>query len=313
MKVLFMGSGTFGLPVLDAVFASRHTLAAVVTAPDKPTGRGRVLTPSPIKVWAESHRVPVLTPQKINTPESIAALREAAADVHVVASYGALLSREVLALPPSGPINVHPSLLPKYRGASPVVQALLNGDTRTGMTIMAMAPELDAGDILLQESVDVGPDEDARSLTDRLTAMGGRMTVEAIDRIASGRVTRTPQVHADATYCTKLKKEDAKIDWTRDARTIHNRVRALTIWPGTVARWRDKGLRVLETRLGESGPESAGRAPGEVLAIDPTKGIGVQTGGGALWLRRVQPEGGRPMDFRDFVNGSSIKPGSALG
>lgn len=313
MKIVFMGSGTFGLPVLDAVFASRHAIAAVVTAPDKPTGRGRVLTPSPIKVWAESRRVPVLTPLKINTPESIAALREIGADVHVVASYGALLSKDVLALPPSGPINVHPSLLPKYRGASPVVQALLNGDERTGMTIMAMAAELDAGDILLQETVAVGPDEDAKSLTERLAVMGGRMTVQVLDLIAAGRVTRTPQNHADATHCTKLKKEDSRIDWTLDARTLHNRVRALAIWPGTAARWRDKGLKILETSLGEGGSTASGRAPGEVFAIDPARGIGVQTGEGVIWLRRVQPEGGRPMDYKDFVNGSSIKPGSILG
>lgn len=311
MKILFMGSGTFGLPVLEAILRSKHALAAVVTAPDKPTGRGRVMTPSPIKVWAETHSIPVLTPPKINAPESLAALRAVGADACVVASYGALLSKDVLALPPRGCINVHPSLLPLYRGASPVVQALLDGRTETGMTIMAMAAELDAGDILLQEKTVIGPDENARDLTDRLAALGGRMTVEAFDAIADGRLHPSPQDHARATYCAKLKKADSAIDWARPSAELHNRVRALAIWPGVVALRNGKPLRILETRAGSD----AGRTgrPGEVMEILKTEGIRVQTGKGTLWIRRLQPEGGRPMTHQDYLNGSSLKAGEILG
>lgn len=308
-----MGSGTFGLPVLEAVRASRHSIAAVVTAVDKPQGRGKILTPSPIKIWAQSHGIPAVTPLKINTPESIAELRALNADAFVVASYGALLSRAVLDLPARpcagarACINVHPSLLPKYRGASPVVQAVLDGETRTGMTIMAMADALDAGDILLQEAVEIGADENARELTDRLAALGGRMTVQALDLIEAGRASHTPQDSSRATYCKKFKKENSVLDWNQPARQIHNHVRALVMWPGSVTQWKNRTLKILETRL-HPDCGAAGK-PGEVLELSASKGIRVQAGDGSVWILKVQPEGSRPMDHRDFVNGSSIKPG----
>ncbi len=314
-----MGSGTFGLPVLEAIAASGHNLAAVVTAPDKPQGRGKIMTASPIKVWAEAKGVAVLTPLKLNAPESVAALKTVGADVFVVASYGALLSTEVLALPPRGCINVHPSLLPKYRGASPVVQALLDGEKQTGMTIMMMAAALDAGDILLQEAAAVDPEENARELTDRLAKLGGRMTVRTLDLIESGRSTRILQDHSKATYCSKLKKEDARLDWSWSAQKIHDRVRGLAIWPGTVVQWKGKGLKILSALLATAGtsatpeadPSDAGR-PGEVVEVSSERGIRVKTGAGSLWVLEVQPEGSRPMNHRDFVNGHAIKPGSVF-
>ncbi len=329
MKILFMGSGTFGLPVLDALAASRHPVTAVVTAPDKPQGRGRVMTPSPAKVWAQSRGIPVLTPAKLNTPETIAQLKSISADVFVVASYGALLSQEVLDLPPHGCINVHPSLLPRHRGASPVVNTLLEGDPRGGMTIMAMVKALDAGDILLQEAVDIEGDEDARELTDRLARLGGGMTVQVLDLLESGQSKRLPQDAARATYCSKLKKEAGRIDWAQSAELIHRRVRALALWPGTMTTWKGKNLRILKTQRESRSadgiepvvcdPSSAGGTsvtsslPGDVVRIDMRQGILVQTGDGRIWILSIQPEGGRVMDHRDFVNGSSIKPGARLG
>ncbi len=303
-----MGSGTFGLPVLDAFRASRHQVTAVVTAVDKPQGRGRVMTASPIKLWAEKQDIRVLTPLKLNTVESVAELRSVAADVFVVASYGALLSKEVLEIPLRGCINVHPSLLPKYRGASPVVQALLDGEKRTGMTIMVMAAALDAGDVLLQEPVDIGSDENARDLTDRLAVMGGKMTVRAIDLIEAGRSERIPQDHARATYCSKLKKEDARLDWNWSAQKIHDHVRALSIWPGTVTQWNGRNLKILTTRLADEAAVVT-REPGEILEINPQQGIRIQAGRGSLWVLGLQPEGARAMDHRDFVNGSKHQPG----
>jgi methionyl-tRNA formyltransferase len=302
-----MGSGTFGLPVLDALAASRHEVAAVVTAPDKPQGRGRVLTPSPIKVWADAKKISALTPSKLNTPETIAQLKSAGADVFVVASYGALLSEEVLALPPRGCVNVHPSLLPLYRGASPVVQALLDGRTRTGMTIMAMAKDLDAGDILLQKGVEAGTDEDARGLTDRLARMGGEMTVQALDLLEAGKLERVPQDHKTATYCSKLKKEHGRIDWTAPARVVHDHVRALVIWPGSFTTRNGKQIKVLKTRLVAS--DDTPSEPGRVLGTRAPGGLIVKCGDGPIAIEELQPEGGRPMHWKDFVNGSSIKPG----
>lgn len=300
-----MGSGTFGLPVLEAIRTSGHKLVAVVTAVDKPQGRGKVMTASPIKTWAEANGVPALTPLKLNAAESVAQLKAAGADVFVVASYGALLSSEVLALPAQGCINVHPSLLPKYRGASPVVQSLLSGGEQTGMTIMQMVAELDAGDILLQETVDVTDNENARDLTNRLAKLGGRMTVQALDLIEKGKATPVPQNHSAASYCKKLKKEDGRIDWTKPSSAIHNQVRALVIWPGSFTSRKGKILKVTKTR---PAPSSGPARPGEVLDVR-AQGILVQCGAGAIAIDELQPEGGRAMDWKDYVNGSAIKPG----
>lgn len=305
MKILFMGSGTFGLPVLEAIRTSRHAVSAVVTAVDKPQGRGKVMTPSPIKVWAETHGVAALTPLKLNTPETIAQLRAIGADVFVVASYGALLSAEVLALPSRGCINVHPSLLPRHRGASPVVQTLLEGEKRTGMTIMSMAAALDAGDVILQEAVDVDENEDARTLTERLAQMGGRMTVLTLDLIDAGKAKPVPQDPAKATYCKKLKKEDGRIDWSRPAQAVHDRVRALTIWPGSFTTRKGKIIKILRTRLVDS---TAGK-PGDVLDVRGSEGLLVRCGDRAIAVQELQPEGARAMNWKDFVNGSSIKSG----
>lgn len=314
MKVLFMGSGTFGLKTLEAIQASSHPLAAVVTAPDKPQGRGRVMTASPAKSWALERGIRVMTPVKLNAPETVAELRSVGADLFVVASYGALLSEEVLALPTKGCINVHPSLLPKYRGASPVVQALLDGESRTGMTIMRMAKALDSGDVILQQQVEIGAEENATALTDRLSALGGSMTVQALDLIQAGRAQETPQDHNRATYCSKLKKEDSLLDWNWAAAKVHDRVRALSIWPGTATRWKGKLLKVLGLRLADTSPASAGSTlPGQVIEINPTAGLRVRTGSGDVWLLEVQPEGSRPMGFKDFVNGSGLREGDLLG
>ncbi|MBP9733290.1 MAG: methionyl-tRNA formyltransferase, partial [Candidatus Omnitrophica bacterium] len=245
--------------------------------------------------------------------ETVAELRSVGADIFVVASYGALLSEEVLALPSKGCINVHPSMLPKYRGASPVVQALLDGETRTGMTIMRMAKALDSGDVILQQQVEIGAEENAAALTDRLSALGGSMTVQVLDLIHAGRSRETPQDHSRATYCSKLKKEDSLLDWNWTADKIHDRVRALSIWPGTATRWKGKLLKVLNLRLADDIPVSAGIAlAGQVIEINPANGLRVRTGGGDVWILEVQPEGSRPMGFRDFVNGSGMREGDLL-
>lgn len=307
MKVLFMGSGTFGLPVLEAIRDSSHKVICAVTAPDKPQGRGKVMTPSPVKVWAEANGAQAMTPAKLNTPEAVAELRAVGADVFVVASYGALLSTEVLGIPPGGCINVHPSLLPRHRGASPVVQSLLEGETTTGMTIMRMAKELDAGDILLQEPVQVSEDEDARGLTDRLARLGGQMTVRALDLLEKNQIQAVPQDGLKATYCKKLKKEDGRIDWSEPARRIHDRVRALTIWPGTFTTRKGKIIKILRVRPVSAA--AAGAKPAQV--VDLREGL-IRCGDGVLAIQELQPEGGRAMSWKDYVNGSSIKAGDSF-
>lgn len=278
------------------------------------------MTPSPAKDWAEARGVRALTPGKFNTPETLAELRGIGADVWVVVSYGALLSDEALAIPPRGCINVHPSLLPAYRGASPVVQALLDGAEETGMTIMAMARDLDAGDILLQKKVRVEDDTDARALNDRLSALGGQMTVQALDLLESGRLERVPQDPSRATYCSKIKKERGRIDWTQPAKRIHDQVRAFVVWPGCFTARKGRQVKVLRSTVvpepaaaassgAPGGPAAASAKPGQVLETRAPHGLVVKCGEGALAIGELQPEGGRPMSWKDFVNGSSIKPG----
>lgn len=309
MKVLFLGSGTFGLPTLAEIYSSSHHLLGVVTAPDKAQGRGRVMTPSPAKDWAQARGVRVLTPGKFNTPETLAELRGIGADVWVVVSYGALLSDEALAIPPHGCINVHPSLLPAYRGASPVVQALLDGVPETGMTIMAMAKDLDAGDILLQKKVRVDAETDARALNERLAALGGKMTLEALDLLEAERLERVPQDPSKATYCSKIKKERGRIDWAQPAKRIHDQVRAFVVWPGCFTARKGRQVKIIRSTVAESSEADAAARPGQVLDTRAPRGLIVKCGEGALAIGELQPEGGRPMSWKDFVNGSSIKPG----
>ena len=235
MKILFMGTPEFAVPSLNALLGAGHTVCGVFTQPDKPKNRGMKLLPSPVKVCALSHEIPVFQPAKMRDGEALGYLRELDPELIVVAAYGKILPSEILDYPARGCINVHSSLLPKYRGAAPINWAILNGETVTGVTIMHMAPALDAGDIISQASTPIGADETAPMLTARLAELGAELLVSAVEAIGAGTAVRTPQDEAGSTYAPMLSRELSPMDWNKPARTLHDQVRGLLPWPAAAA------------------------------------------------------------------------------
>ena len=234
MRIVFMGTPDFAVPSLEALFAAGHEVVGVFSQPDKPVGRHQnKLKPTPVKVCAMEHQVPVFQPTKLRDGTALAQLKELAPELIVVAAYGRILPDDILALPPKGCINVHSSLLPKYRGSAPINWAVVNGDAETGVTIMHMATELDAGDIIAQVSTPIDPEETVDAVHDRLAILGGELLVKVVADIAAGTATRTPQDPAQVTLAPMLSRELSPIDWTMSAKAIHNKVRGLTPWPAT--------------------------------------------------------------------------------
>lgn len=309
MRIVFFGSDGLGIPSLNRILLSGHSLLGVVTIPDQKKGRGRKLTVSPVKEWAAVNSVPVLDLPDVNHPDSLYKLKELKPDLFIVASFGTILSDEFLGIPSKMCLNIHPSLLPKYRGASPVVQTLLNGDAEAGTTIMKIASELDSGDILLQKKITLTGDEGLTELSAKLSDISADLMMEVIDQIDRNTICPASQDHSSATYCGKIKKTDAAVNWQEKAFVLHNKVRALSVWPGVRACFRDKEVKILQTAWDDvSGTHEAGFID-EVSFQD---GIAVQTGSGRLWIRRVQPAGGKPMDTASFLNGCHVKPGEEV-
>ena len=298
-------------PSLRALLAAgRDEVVAVVTQPDRPQGRNLRVQPSPVRAVAREAGIPALTPERLNAPDSVAALRALRPDVVAVVAYGQILRPEILALPPKGCLNIHASLLPKYRGAAPIQWAIVNGAHTTGVTAMFMNERLDAGDIVRQAPVPIAADDTAGTLHDRLAEEGARLLVEIMDALREGPLSRAPQAELEATYAPKLRKEDGRIDWTRPARDIHNRVRGFTPWPGCFcgeAQGAGRKLRVLRTRV-----EAGIGAPGEVLSL-AGEGPLVATGDQALCLIEVQPEGRKAMSGEAYLRGHPLRQGERLG
>lgn len=293
MRLLFMGSPSFAVRPLKALAAAGHTIVGVVTQPDRPAGRDRRLTPPPVKLAAERLGLPVLQPETLRDPQAVADLVALAPDVGVVAAYGEILRRSVLAIPPLGYLNIHPSLLPLHRGPTPVAGAILAGDRETGVTIMRLDPGMDSGPILAQAAVPLPPGARAGALTDELFALGSDLLVEALARYAAGELTPREQDHGGASVTRLLKKEDGLIDWSRPATVIERMTRAYDPWPGATTSWRGQPLRLIAAAveaewLGEA-------APGAVVGYGGGGGPLVATGSGALELRELQPAGKRPM------------------
>jgi methionyl-tRNA formyltransferase len=309
VNVVFMGTAAFAVPSLDRLVASRHAVVAVVTQPDRPQGRGRRIAASPVKQVAAAQRLHILQPHRAGDPQLLAELKALAPQVIVVAAYGQILRSALLAVPPLGCINVHASLLPKYRGAAPVSWALIRGEQVTGVTIMLLDETLDTGPILLQSKVAIDPSDDAGTLQERLAARGAEALLEALDGMQAGALQPMPQDHARATYAPKLRKEDGVIVWGRSADDLAHLVRGVTPWPGAVTTHRGKPLRIWRsTPVAMSG---AG-APGRVASID-TLGIWVETGDGYLVLGEVQPASGRRMDAAAYARGHGLRPADVLG
>ncbi|MFT7680119.1 MAG: methionyl-tRNA formyltransferase [Planctomycetota bacterium] len=308
MRVVFMGSPPFALPVLERLLASDvHETCALVTPPDRPRGRGRSVIRSELALMADAAGVPVIQPNSTKDPEFLQSLAAFEPDVLAVASYGEILRTDVLELAPHGALNVHGSLLPRWRGASPIQAAILAGDAESGVSIQRMVLALDAGDVLLERRTPIGPQETSGELFERLAESGACALIDALDALADGSAQFQPQDQTAVTICRKLSKQDGVLDWSDPAEALARRVRAMTPWPGARTSLPDgRALVVLEARVhtGESG------APGSLLE---GPGLRIATGDGALELIRIKPAGKGAMDAAAFQNGAQLQTGTLFG
>lgn len=307
LRIVFFGTPAFAVPSFQALLRSRHPVAGVVTQPDRPRGRGRRTSDAPVKAAARAAKVPVLQPGGLKDERFIAALRELGADLGVVAAYGKILPAAVLETPRLGLINVHASLLPKYRGAAPVHRAVMAGETVTGATIMRVVQALDAGPILARCERAIGPDETSEIVEQDLARVGAELLIAAIDDLAAGRGRDEPQDEASSTYAPRLTKAEGLIDWTRHARDIHNLVRGLHPWPHAHTFLRSRRLIVLRTALRPDRVLSA--EPGTIIEARGATWSAVAGGGSVVHLIDVQSEGGRPLATREFLAGHAVEPG----
>ena len=301
-----MGTPDFSVGALNALYEAGHEIVLVVTQPDKPKGRSGALSMSPVKEYALAHDLSVFQPAKVREEAAVARLKETGADVFVVAAFGQILPQSVLDIPRYGCINIHASLLPALRGAAPIQQAILDGASETGITIMQMDAGCDTGDILLQEAVAITEEDTGGSLFDKLSELGARMIVEALEKLEAGTLTHTKQDDALATMTGKIEKSSGRIDWTRDAAYLSRAVRAFTPWPGSVTTLHDKPLKICAARALE---ESDSAAPGTIVRVERDALI-VQTGKGLLQITDVQPAGKKQMPVRDYLLGHKITEGT---
>lgn len=306
MRLVYMGSPEFSVPSLEGLIPGEHQVVAVFTQPDKPAGRGRAPAYPPVKMVALRHRIEVRQPKSFKEPEDLQSLAQLSPDVIVVAAYGQILPEELLAIPPFGCVNLHPSLLPRHRGPAPIQGAILAGDEYTGVSIMLMDKGVDSGPILSQRRVAIEPDDTTESLSQKLARVGAQLLAETLPQWLSHSIAPRPQ-EGDATYARLLSKEEGEIDWHFPAPELWRRVRAFHPWPGSYTRWQGKVLKVLEVypMLGERGQ------PGRVIPFGGGQ-VGVQTGDGVLGLRRVQLEGKRAMSAEEFVRGQRDFIGAML-
>lgn len=304
MRIVFMGTPDFAVPCLQRLLEDGHEVTAVFTQPDKPVGRHAVLTPPPVKQLALSHGIPVYQPTKMRDGTVAALLRELAPDCLVVVAYGRILPQEILDVPPRGCVNIHGSLLPRYRGAAPIQWSVIRGETVTGVTSMFMDAGMDTGDIIDTLTTPIGENETAGELFERLAPLGARLLSTTLAAIADGTVTRRPQNDAEATMAPMLEKAMGRLDLTRPARELHNQVRGMNPWPGAFCTAGGKTLKIHETRVA-----AGSGAPGTLLCADP---VTVACGEGALQLVTVQPEGKPRMAAEAWLRGARLPQGARL-
>ncbi|WP_457678427.1 methionyl-tRNA formyltransferase [Thermovibrio sp.] len=301
-----MGTPHFAVPSLKRLYEAGYQISLVITQPDRPAGRGKKITPPPVKVEAQRLGIEVYQPEKVKENEELyRKLKEISPDFIVVAAYGKILPKWLIELPKFMTVNVHASLLPKYRGASPIQAALLNGEKETGITIMKVIPELDAGDILSQKRVEIKEEDDAQTLHDRLAELGGELLVETLPKVVSGEVKPVPQDESKATYCPKIAKEMGRVDWSLPAERIFNMVRAFTPWPGAHTFFKGKRIKITKAKPVELGGEA-----GKVIRAG--KELIVGAGKGALKVERLKPEGRKEITGEEFVRGYRVKEGDAF-
>lgn len=302
-----MGTPNFAVPSLEAILGAGHTVCGVFTQPDKPRNRGMKLLPTPVKECALSHNIPVFQPVKLRDGTALEQIRELGPELIVVAAYGRLLPQEILDCPPKGCINVHSSLLPRYRGAAPINWAILNGDRDTGVTIMHMAAALDSGDIIAQVSTPIGPDETAPQLTARLAKLGGALLAETMTQIEVGTAARIPQDEELVTLAPMLGKELSPLDFHRSAQALHDQVRGLIPWPAATVQVGGVRCKVFATRV-----ETGAGVAGTVLEAGKDGILAACGGGTALRILELQPDGGKRMHAADYLRGHPVEVGSVL-
>lgn len=320
LRLVMMGTGTFALPTFRALLSSPHQVVGLFTQPDR-VGRGHHHHPHPMKEEAVRNGVPVFQPDVVNVPEYLDGLRGLQADLAVVAAYGQILSAELLSIPRLGAVNLHASLLPKYRGAAPIQYAVWKGETETGITLFQIEPKLDAGPILGMIKTPIGSNETAGELEDRLAELAVPLTMQVLDAIAAGRAVALPQNPGEATRARKLKKTDGEIPWGKRSKEIDWHVRAMQPWPMPFTWWHSDGhppvrLQVLAVDRQDAPTPEAGEfgttSPGTILFVDERRVI-VKTGDGSVALRTVRPDGKRAMDVAEFLRGHRMSPGDRMG
>jgi len=308
-KIVFMGTSEFAIPSLEILIGHDYPIVGVVTQPSRPKGRGRVPAPPPVKVIAEKYQIPVAQPERLKNQEFLDYFRNLSPDLVAVAAFGQLLPGEIIRAPRMGCINVHPSLLPNYRGAAPINWALIRGGVKTGVTIMLMDEGMDTGDILTKEETMIGPEEIFGGLHDRLAEMGAMLLLKTIDMITEGKALRTPQDSSLATYAPRLKKEDGLIRWDADFRQTVNLIRGLAPVPCAYTFFKGKMLKIFSA---EGEQISPAESPGQI-GKETEKGLQVAAKNGYVYLQEVQLENKKKMAVHDFLRGFRIAPGDTLG
>jgi methionyl-tRNA formyltransferase len=307
-RIVFFGTPSFALPTLCTLFEGRDEVIAVVTQPDREKGRGRKVVIPPVKELTLQHTLTPLQPERVKEEAFQEALKILQPDLFVVAAYGQILPKSILSIPKYGAVNVHASLLPKYRGAAPIAWAILNGEKVTGVTTMMMDEGMDTGDILLQAEIPIGNEETSERLHDRLASSGARLLVETLEKMKGGEIRCVPQDHSKATYAPPLKKEDGYIDWKKGAREIDRQIRAFNPWPGAFTKWGDRLLKIFK---GEAKEQVPTEKPGTVVWTG-SDFIEVETGKGSLRLQEVQLEGRKRMTLQEFLLGHPVSVGTVF-
>ncbi len=312
MKTVFLGSGQFGIDSLNALLGSSHSPLLVIAQPPRPAGRARKTRPTPAACWAKENSVACIEPENVNKPEIVEKIAQLEPDVIVVAAFGQKIGNEIIALPPKGTINIHASLLPKYRGAAPINWAIINGEHETGISIITVVEKMDAGEVLAQAQTSIGPFDTAGRLHDRLAALASPLLLETLDEIAAGTATYTPQDHSGATVAPKLKKSDGLLDFGEPARALQRRIRGLWPWPGASAEYvsnttgKSQRVAIAMAEVVESSN------PAHVPSGTLDGNLNVICGKDALKITKIKPAGGTVMDFEAFVNGRATQPGDAF-
>lgn len=311
MKVFFLGTPAFAVPSLEVLagldFAEIKT---VITHPDKPKGRNLVVIPPPVRISAQKLNLPVCQPERVSSPEFTKKIKDIECDLMIVVSFGEILSNAVLKIPKTGCINLHSSLLPKYRGAAPVARALMNGEKETGVTTFWISEKMDSGDIIMQKRLEILPEDTRGTLEEKLSFLGADLLKETLVKIQEGKAEGYPQDEKQATYAPKIKKEDGLIDWTKSALEIYNKIRAMNPWPVAFTNIDKKRIEVWTSEVIDK--KITGVKPGTVVSLD-SSGISISTGNGLLLLKELQAEGKRRIKAIDFAHGYRIKEGKIFG